>query len=309
MAYQNNYYRNPGGGLKELFNGKNALSVLMMINIAVFLLMSLTRLLSFLYQPHDAAVIIEPPVSEIAQWFAVPASLQTLLHRPWTVLSYMFLHESLLHIFFNMLMFYFGGKIFMEYLGNRKLVATYLFGGIFGAIFYIAAFNIFPVFRGVVDQSVALGASASVIAVLVAIATFIPDYTVNLVFLGRVKLKYIAIIFVAIDLLSIEKSNPGGHIAHLGGAVWGFMYILALKKGTDMSKMFVPIGRFFKKLFTPKPKLRVSYNNRPISDDEYNAKKAEHQKQIDAILDKISRAGYESLSREEKELLFKESKK
>lgn len=306
--YQNNTYRSQGGGLKELFGGRNALSVLLLINLGVFAIISIFRLISFLYLPVPGAVAEEQGLSLISQWLAVPASLQSLLYRPWTLLTYMFLHESMIHIFFNLLMLYFGGKIFMEYLGSRKLIATYLFGGIMGAIFYIASFNIFPVFSEYLDKSMALGASASVIAIIVAIATFIPNYTVNMMFIGRVKLKYIALIFVAIDLLSIEKSNPGGHISHLGGAVWGFLYIMALKKGTDMSKMFVPIGRFFRKLFAPKPKLRVSYTKRPVSDDDYNKNKAEHQKKIDAILDKISRAGYESLSREEKELLFKASK-
>jgi len=309
MYYQTNTYNTPGAGWKELFRGKSALSILLLINVAVFVLISLIRLFAFLYQPHDAEVIIVQPVSAIAQWLAVPASVTMLLQRPWTLISYMFLHETLLHILFNMLILYFGGRIFMEYLGGKKMVATYLFGGIMGAAFYIGAFNVFPVFAGVVDQSVALGASASVLAILVAIATFIPDYTVNFMFVGKIKLKYIALIFVAIDLLSIEKSNPGGHIAHLGGAVWGFVYIMALKKGTDMSKIFAPISKLFRKLFAPKPKLRVHYSQRPMTDDQYNKNRAEHQKKIDAILDKISKSGYESLSREEKDMLFKASKK
>lgn len=308
MYYQSNPYSSSRQNWRDLFGGKNALSVLLLINIAVFVVVSLVRLLSFLYQPHDAEVIVVQPVSSLAQWLAVPASLETLIHRPWTVISYMFLHETLLHILFNMLVLYFGGRIFMEYLGGKKLVATYLFGGIVGAAFYIAAFNIFPVFAGVVNQSVALGASASVLAILVAVATFVPDYTVNFMFIGRIKLKYIAIIFVVIDLLSIEKSNPGGHIAHLGGALWGFGYILALRKGTDLSKIFNPVSRFFRKLFAPRPKMKVHYKKRPLTDDEYSAIKAEQQKKIDAILDKISRSGYQSLSREEKDLLFNASK-
>jgi membrane associated rhomboid family serine protease len=302
-----NNYRMPGSGFRDIFLGKNALSRLILINVAVFVLLSIIRLSSFLFKSVEGDVV-EGPVSEIAQWLAVPASLTTLLHRPWTIISYMFLHETLLHIFFNMLILYFGGKIFMEYLGSKKLIATYLFGGVMGALFYIVAFNIFPVFKGVVEQSVALGASASVLAILVAIATFIPNYSVNLIFIGRLKLKYIALILVLIDILSIEKGNPGGHIAHLGGAFWGFIYILVLKKGTDMSKMFRPVGRFFRNLFKPKPKLRVSYSKKPLSDDQYNTLKAERQKKIDIILDKISKSGYESLSKEDKELLFKASK-
>ena len=309
MNYSNSYSHSGGNGFRELFGGKNALSVLMLINIGVFVIMGIIRLFSYLYRPIGIEGVIEPPISQAAQWLSLPASLSLLAQRPWTLITYMFLHESLLHIFFNMLMLYFGGKIFMEYLGNRKLVATYLFGGIVGGLLYVAAFNLFPAFAGVKDQAMALGASAAVLAILVAIATFIPNYSLQLMFFGRMKLKYIAIFFVVIDILSIEKSNPGGHIAHLGGALWGFLYIIALKKGTDLSKIFVIIGRFFKKLFTPKPKLRVSYSKKPLSDDEYSAQKKAEQAKIDAILDKISRSGYESLSKEEKEALFKSSGK
>ncbi len=305
------YYQQPytsgGSGFRELFRGRSAFSWLFLINLGVFLILNLIRLSDFLFTDPQGSVT-ESPVSEAARWLAVPASLQELLYRPWTVISYMFTHEGLLHLFFNLLVLYFGGKIFMEFLGGRKLTWTYLLGGISGAVFYIAAFNIFPVFSQVVDQSVALGASASVLAVLVAVATFMPNYSVTLFFMGRVRLKYIAIILVAVDLLSIEKSNPGGHIAHLGGAFWGFVYILFLKKGTDLSAVFSRAGQWIAKVFKPRPKIRVTYSKRPLSDDEYNHQKAERQKKIDAILDKISATGYESLSREEKELLFKSSK-
>ena len=306
--YGNSYNEgSPGRNLREVFLGRNALSRLLLINIVVFIFISIARLIIFLFHA-DPTWDEANTVSRIAYWLSVPASPHELLLRPWTVLTYMFLHENLLHIFFNMLVLYFGGRIFSEYLGGKKLTVTYLIGGLAGAVLYIAAFNIFPVFSDVVEHSVALGASASVLAILVAIATFIPNYTVSLLFLGRIKLKYIAIIFVAIDILSIEKSNPGGHLAHLGGAIWGFAYILMLKKGVDVAKIFPPIGRFFKNLFKRRPKMRVSYSKKPLTDDEYNTLKAERQKKTDAILDKIARSGYESLTKEEKELLFKASK-
>jgi membrane associated rhomboid family serine protease len=309
MANQYGNYNNQGssgGGVKQIFFGRNALSRLILINLAVFVVLSIVRLVMYLLN-GELQDKITNPISDIALWLAVPASLHELLNKPWTILTYMFLHESLLHIFFNMLMLYFSGRIFIEYLGGKKLTFVYLFGGFFGAFLYILAFNTLPAFSGIVDRSVALGASASVLAVLVALATFIPDYAVVLLLIGRMKLKYIALIFVVVDILSIERSNPGGHIAHLGGALFGFFYILTLKKGTDISKMFNPIGRFFKNLFKPKPKLRTTYSKRPLTDDEYNERRAERQKKIDVILDKIAKSGYESLTKEEKEMLFKAS--
>ena len=208
-----------------------------------------------------------------------------------------------------MIMLYFGGTLFIQFLGGKKLLNTYIFGGITGALFYILAFNYFPVFSDVSKVSYALGASASVLAVLVAIAIYNPDYSVQLVLFGRVKMKYIALVFVLMDVLSIEKENPGGHIAHLGGAVFGFTYIMLLKKNMNMFGFFKPVAAFFKKLFTPKPKLKVEYkkDGRPLTDDEYTKLRAEKQKKMDGILDKISKNGYNSLTKEEKEFLFSAS--
>jgi hypothetical protein len=209
-----------------------------------------------------------------------------------------------------MIMLYFGGILFMQFLGGKKLIGTYIIGGLAGAMVYILAFNFFPVFNEVSKCSVALGASASVLAVLVAVAVYNPEFSVRLVLFGNVKLKYIAMILVLIDLLSIEKENPGGHIAHLGGALWGFIYILLIKKNWDIYRIFNPIISFFKNLFKPKPKLKVEYKKtRPLTDDEYNKNKADKQKKIDTILDKISKNGYSSLSKEEKEFLFSASSK
>jgi len=225
----------------------------------------------------------------------------------------MFLQEDFMHLLFNMIVLYFGGKIFTDYLSKKQLVNTYIWGGIIGALFFIITFNIFPVFQASVSRSVALGSSASVLAILIAAATYIPNYTVQLILIGRVKLKYIAIAFVALDILSIERGNPGGHIAHIGGAVWGYLSIILMKKGY---KNPLGINWFgFRKVFDwfkhdPKSNFKnVHYNKKTVSDEEYNKDRANRQKNIDEILDKISRSGYESLSKEEKELLFKASNK
>ena len=288
------------------FFRRNMLSRLILINVIVFIVANLYK---YLFQ-------IQPDISVIGQssgftaWFAVPSNPEILLQKPWTVFTYMFLHENFFHLFFNMLMLYFGGTLFMQFLDGKKLLSTYIIGGIIGAVFYILAFNYFPVFEVVSKYSVALGASASVIAIVVAIAFYIPDYTIVLMLFGRLKLKYLALILVVMDLLLIDKENPGGHIAHLGGALWGIIYVLTLKKNKDMYSVFNPIVAFFKKLFKPKSKLRVEYKKgRPLTDDEYTKDRADKQKKMDAILDKISKNGYESLSKEEKNFLFSSSNK
>jgi membrane associated rhomboid family serine protease len=280
------------------------LSRLILINIIVFILANISSLFLSLYKvPHTYSLFTE--------WFAVPSNPHTLLHKPWTIFTYMFLQESFMHILFNMIMLYFGGTLFLQFLGSKKLLSTYIIGGIVGALVYILAFNYFPLFSDVVKDSVALGASASVIAVLVAIAFYIPDYSVMLFIFGKIKMKYIAIVLVLIDVLSIEKENPGGHIAHLGGALWGFTYIMLLKNNNNIFKIFNSFGNFFKNLFKKKPKLKVEYNKqgRPLTDDEYNKIKVDKQKKIDTILDKISKTGYDNLTKEEKEFLFSASNK
>ena len=204
-------------------------------------------------------------------------------------------------------MLYFGGLLFNEYLGEKRLLWTYIAGGITGALFFLLAFNVFPVFESIAGVAVALGASASVLAIIIAVATYVPDYTVQLLFIGRVKLKYVAIIFVIIDLLSIPSGNSGGHIAHLGGAAWGFVYALVLRNGTDLYRFFN-----FSAIVAQKKNKYSTENTtqkRPFSDDEYNDRRKKSQERIDEILDKISKSGYSSLTKEEKELLFKTSKK
>jgi len=305
-----NFYHSPFDSLKQLLRQKSALSLLIMVNIIVFIIINVISLFFFLYQinPENNQSV---GISKIIGWLAVPSNIHSLFLKPWTLISYMFLQENILHLLFNILVLYFSGKIFLEYLNKQQLLLTYFLGGIFGAILYIASYNIFPAFHDSLPYSVALGSSASVLAILIAIATYIPNYQVNLMFIGKLKLKYIAITFVLLDILSIEKENPGGHIAHLGGALWGFSYIniflknLALDKNSKKNN-FKDILKYFN--FKKKSHLKEVYSNkRPLTDEEYNFIKSQRQKKIDNILDKISKSGYSSLTKEEKELLFKNS--
>jgi len=304
------YYQQPHNRnewLKNIFLGKNVLSRLILINTIVFLLTAIVHLVTWLLKiPSPNGLTL------LGNLMALPSGLHKLALMPWTVVTYMFLHEGFLHWFFNMIVLYFGGIIFTEYLSQRKLLMTYLFGGLAGAAFFVVAFNIFPVFASVRQNSVALGASASILAIIIAIATYVPDYTVHLFLLGKIKLKWIAVAFVLLDILSIPANNPGGHIAHLGGALYGFIWAMSLKRGHDFLHVFDgiklseinPKRRRYKGFDTTRPA-----SGRPMTDEEYNRKKAASQAEIDKILDKISKSGYSSLTKAEKELLFKSSNK
>jgi membrane associated rhomboid family serine protease len=287
--------------IRKTFRNGNNLTRLIYINLAVFFLITIVAVIGFLLNNQL--------VSETAlNLFSVPASFKALLIRPWTLITYMFLHKDIWHILFNMLWLYWFGKIFLEYLDQRKLVAVYLLGGISGALVYILSFNIFPAFTGIVAESVAIGASASVMAIVIAIAAYVPDYTIQLFLFGRVKIKYLALgIFVFTSIMDFSV-NSGGKLAHIGGAFFGYFYTLNLRQGRDISKSFNKILDFFVTLFKPRQKLKVTYR-KPATEYEYNKVKTEHQARINNILDKISKGGYDSLTKEERETLFKESQK
>jgi membrane associated rhomboid family serine protease len=287
--------------IKKTFNTGSNLTRLIYINIGVFFLITIVAVISFLLR--------NPVISEkTLHLLSVPSSLKILLVRPWTLITYMFVHEGIWHILFNMLWLYSFGRIFLEYLDQRKLVAVYLLGGISGAIMYILSFNIFPAFSGVVADSVAIGASASVMAIVVAIAAYVPDYTVQLFLFGRIKIKYLALaIFVFTSIMDFSV-NSGGKLAHIGGAFFGYFYTLNLRQGKDMGKGLNKIIDFLATLFKPRRNLKVTHK-KVASEFEYNKIKSDHQTQINNILDKISKGGYDSLTREEKETLFKESQK
>ncbi len=286
--------------IKNFFARGSVLSRIIGINVLIFIVLNLIRVFFFLWDVAGAD-------RAISEWLGVASYIHVVLHRPWTLITYMFLHFDFLHILFNMIVLYVGGRLFSDFIGPDRLTVTYLLGGLTGAVFYIVSFNIFPVFREVVDLSLAIGASASVLAIFIAIAVYMPNYQLPLLLFGRIRLKYIAIFFVVLDVISIDSNNPGGHLAHLGGAFWGFTYASLLKKGKDPALVLSFYFEQFAKLFRKKPKFTVEYTReRPVDDDEYNRQRVERQKRIDHILDKISKSGYDSLTKEEKELLFKE---
>jgi membrane associated rhomboid family serine protease len=307
MSY---YASNPLDEVRQLFRKRSVLSTIILINGGVWVFVKILQVLFYLFNHPDAAVADDL----ITAWLALPASLPALLVRPWTIITYMFLHIDFWHILFNMLWLFWFGKIFLEFLTSRELLLTYFAGGIAGGFLYVAAFNIFPVFSGILPVSVALGASASVMAIVIAISFYVPNYTIHLLFIGKVKIIYLALVLFIIDFFAIPSGNAGGHIAHIGGALWGFTYVVILRKGyaNQLSQITGTLSEKLGKLFRP-GKLHVSSRNpdfrRPLSDEEYNYNKNLQQKKIDEILEKIARGGYDTLTREEKEFLFKSSGK
>lgn len=283
--------------IKESFREGSALTRLIYINLGLFLLIRITNVFYFLSGTEFP----------ILDWLALPADFGMLASRPWTLITYMFLHFDFLHILFNLLWLYWMGQIFLNYFNQGKLVTIYLLGGISGGLFYVAGYNSFPVFSQVVVDSRLLGASASVIAIVTALAVHAPNHILHLMFIGPVKMKYIALFSVLLYVIGISSTNAGGNLAHLGGAFWGMLYVLQLRRGIDLGKWMTQLFGGIKKGFAPKPKVKVSYR-KPTDDIEYNRIKNQNKIRMNEILDKISKSGYDSLSKEEKEILFRMGK-
>ena len=277
----------------KAFNSGSRVNFFISINVIVYLTISILFVFEKVFTKQTFISNL------LNEQLAVPTYLPSLLQQPWSPFTYMFMHAGFFHILFNMLWLFWIGNILEEFLNGRKLTFVYLFGGLCGAILYVLCYNFLPVFDEQVVIARAVGASASVMAIVVATATLLPNYTIGLMFLGPVKLKWIALFYVIFDFLSIAGPNAGGHLAHLGGAIFGFFFIKSLSGGNDWCK---PFENFFK----PTSRLKVvSKNERSVSNRNHNP----NQSEIDAILDKISQAGYEKLSQQEKEILFSASSK
>jgi len=308
MNYAFKQPSNPLDEVKRFFRQGSALSLLILVNVAVWVCIQVLKVILFFFNYADETAA----GTLVMHAFALPASLLLLASRPWTIVTYMFLHIEFWHVLFNMLWLYWFGRIFLEFLSSRLLVIIYFLGGIAGGLVYIIAFNVFPVFHGIVPVAYALGASASVMAIVTAVSFYVPGYTIRLFLFGKIRILYMAIILFVFDFFMIPAGNPGGHLAHIGGALFGFVCIQMLK----VSKRSFP-GRnpfsfhsflnYFRKQKTTYT--AAGFAGRPLSDEEYNIKKLDNQKRIDEILEKISKGGYDSLTIAEKEFLFKTSNK
>jgi len=287
--------------IKHQFRYGNMVMKLIFVNLGIFLLFGLLNLISFLFQSNAFYNLLLSKVE-------VPASLATLLYQPWSAFSYMFLHTAFFHFLFNMLWFYWFGEILVLYLGDKKILPLYILGGFVGAATYVLAFNLLPVFKPQVGISMMLGASASIFAVVFAAATIAPDYEIRLMFIGSVKIKYVALVSLLLDVINIPYGNAGGYIAHVGGALSGYFYIKSLQQGFDFTG---PFNKFFDvvgNLFKPKSNIKVTYKS-DLQKAEKSARSKNEQQRVDEILDKIARSGYDSLTKGEKDFLFNYSKK
>ncbi|HYD92116.1 MAG TPA: rhomboid family intramembrane serine protease [Flavobacterium sp.] len=239
-------------------------------------------------------------------WFSLSAQPADLLWKPWSLFGYAFLHAGPMHLLFNMLMLYFAGRVFLTFFTQKQLFGLYILSAMFaGFIFMVSYTFVFGQWAKMV------GASAAIMAILVAAATYAPYYQVRLLLIGTVKLWHIAIVFIALDLIYASAENTGGHIAHLAGSLFGFLYIRLLQNGTDLSKGVSAILNGVANIFKPKkstPFKKVHRN--PVQSSKKSTAKPKDitQQQIDDILDKISKSGYDSLTKEEKEFLFKVGK-
>lgn len=288
--------------IKESFRKGTTLHKLIYLNLGVFLTVQMVRIVLLLSNSYDQ-------FSNILDYMAIPANLDILARRPWTVITYMFFHVDFFHILFNLLWLYWFGTVFIQELGLKKLLSIYLTGGIAGGLLYVLFYNIFPVFEQVRDVSIAMGASASVMAIVVAAAIYRPERRMHLVFIGPIKIVYIALVMFIFTSLVDFSVNTGGKIAHIGGGLMGFLFAHYYKKGKDILKGFDGFMDRIATWFKPeKHKMKVTHR-RSADEFEYKREKAEEQKEIDQILDKISKAGYDSLSSREKELLFRMSNK
>ena len=299
---------------KNAFNKpNNALAQLIIINIAVFIILGVL----YVFTSFGGREIFQVVYNQ----FSIPPYIGDFLLRPWTIITYAFAHSlgDIFHILFNMLILYWFGRLVQEYLGSNKVIGLYILGAIAGGTIYLVAYNLIPFYRDMLGTFGGMvGASAAVYAVSVAAATLLPEYRFYLIFIGPVKIKYIVAVYIFLSFLGSVGSNAGGNLAHLGGALMGFIFIKQLKQGKDWSKPVISVMDFFKSLFKPKPKIRVSHSKKEYKKSTHSRERRNtntsgsikpDQKEIDAILDKISEKGYESLSKEEKEKLFNASRK
>lgn len=278
-----------------MFKSGSKLYLLIGINVLVFLVIAAASVIESLFFSGDSVSLLA------YRYLTLPSYLPNLLARFWTPLTYMFMHADFFHLLFNMLWLYWMGQIFEEFLGDRRILGLYLLGGLMGGLFFVASYNLFPMFtrNGAYLLTTVVGASAGVMAIIAGAATITPNYEVMIFGVLPVKIKWIAIFYIATGFWGIKGPNAGGEIAHLGGALMGFIYVKQLQKGNDMISAIAGIFKFKKR-----SKLKVASTNRNIAADDMP-----RQEEIDRILDKISTTGYENLSKREKETLFRASKK
>lgn len=286
-----------GGNLRYRFARLSVAEKLIVLNVLIFIV---GGLIPFLFGLNANSII---------RWFELPVDTTSLLTQPWAIITYSFFHGGIGHLFWNMLILFFASRIFLNLFDAKKFAAVYFLGVILGGLVFLLSYNLFPVFSG--TRTALIGASAGVTAVLIFVCTYIPNQEVRLFFFN-IKLWYIGVFIVVMDLVQIPTgNNAGGNLAHLGGAFLGYLYARQLMQGNDigagMIKFMESLGGMFSK--RKSAKMKTVYKKEKVSEpSKVNYAKESKQRKIDAILDKISKSGYESLSKEEKDFLFKAGK-
>ena len=279
--------------LKYRFQQFNIAEKIILINVLCFVIPFFLKTIFYLFNQ---------PFALFLNWFELSSDLNQILFRPWTLVTYSFLHSGFFHLFWNMVLLYFSGRLFLNLFGDKLLLNTYFLGVLIGGVVFVLSYLIFPVFQGIRPSMV--GASAGVMAVFIFVCSYTPDQEVRLLFFN-VKLRYLGMAFVLLDIIQIPTGNAGGHLAHIGGAALGFFYVQQLRRGSDIGAPFEKFLTTFTSFFTKKKNLRTVYKANHKQAPLKKTKNTEvDQKRIDSILDKIGKSGYESLSKEEKDFLF-----
>ena len=266
------------------FKVSSSLNKIIYLNIILFLIIKVCISIFFLFEINTI---------ELFNKFYLPAKINLIKVQPWSIFSFMFIHSNFVHLIFNMLWLYFIGNIFLQWLDEKQLIFIYLLGGISGGLFFVLCYNYIPLLQKNIENTLALGASASIFAIMMAITIYKPDQQIQIPFIQKIKLKNITIFLTIYYIVSLTGGNTGGYLAHFGGGIFSFIYMKQLNKSKIFKSMFKNNSKFKEK----------------DSDYIYNQKQSKKNKEIDIILEKISKSGYNSLSNKEKEILFKSSKK
>ena len=303
--------------LRMAYRRASMVERIIVVNVAVFVLLRIAGIIATLGGGSPDVAL---------RWVEMPTEMSEFIRRPWTILTYMVSHYGFMHILFNMLWFYWLGRIFLECFTGKQLTGLYIIGGLTGAVLFALCYNLLPTFSN--RAGYLIGASAAVIAVVVAAAVYLPNYKIGLLFIGQVSLKWVAIVTVLLDLLSIDTGNVGGHIAHLGGALAGLAFAMGIKRGTDITAWLnviidhlvvagESIGETFKRLFA-KPRPRVDQTTHAGTTTRTSSSTSstptgnplrDNEAEIDRILAKLKQSGYTALTDEEKATLFDASRK
>ncbi len=288
--------------LKLQFRSGDIVTKLIFWNIALFavpfIFFGILRLFNITIEFLDYVSLSSRPVD--------------LLWKPWSFISYTFFHAGIFHILFNLIMLNFSGRLFLTFFTQKQLLSLYILGSVFAGFVYIVSYMFFPSLTSI--NATLIGASASVMAILFATVTYAPLMGIRLFLFGNVKLWHIAIVLIIIDLIQLPLSNTGGHLAHLGGAFFGYIYIRQLQSGNDIGKWLSSLIDSLSEVLSGKKKQKFrkvhrNYNRRPVATPTSRiVTKDRTQQQLDEILDKISQSGYDSLTKEEKEFLFRAGK-